>query len=219
MKQIDILMKCPLFKGMQEFEIHNILNCFHPKIVNCSKDQTIFFIGDSVNSVGIVLSGVVQISKENIYGDKTILTEVTQSDLFAETFVCAGISEIPVNVTAMSDCIVLFINFKKMITECENACVFHTKLIENMMRIIAYKNLLLNQKLEVVSGRTIREKLEAYFNQQRQKQNACTFHIPFSRQELADYLCVDRSALSRELCKMRDEGVIAFEKNRFSVLF
>lgn len=215
----EILKKCSLFQNMKEEEISNILNCFRPKTVKYQKDQTIFFTGDTVRSIGIVLSGVIQISKENIYGNKTILTSLSQSDLFAETFVCAGVSEIPVNVTATTDCTVLFLDFHRVITSCANVCEFHQKLIENMLRIVANKNLFLNQKLEVVSGRTIREKLEAYFNQQIQIHHSSTFLIPFSRQELADYLCVDRSALSRELCKMRDEELISFEKNKFTVLF
>ncbi len=131
---------------------------------------------------------------------------------------CAGIQTSPVNVDASSDCEVMFVDFKRMITSCNNACSFHAKLIENMLRLVANKNMFLSQKNEFLSCRSIREKLMSYLYFEMKRMGSKSFDTTFSRQELADYLCVDRSAMSRELCKMRDEGIIKFEKSKLIIL-
>jgi CRP-like cAMP-binding protein len=129
---------------------------------------------------------------------------------------CAGIDRSPVTVQAAEDVEILFIDYKKIITTCPSACPFHARLIENMLKLVAKKNLMLNQKLEILSKRTTREKLLCFFDTQRGSSQR--FTIPFNREELARYLCVDRSAMSNELCKMRDDGIIRFRKNVFDVL-
>ena len=172
--------------------------------------------GDAVNFVGMILSGSVQIIKEDPDGRVAILTELSISDIFGEVFACAGISHSPVTIQASEDSEILFIDYNKIITSCSSACPFHARLIENMLKLIAVKNLLLNQKIEILSKRTTKEKLLCYFDLQRGA--ARKFNIPFNREELARYLCVDRSAMSNELCKMRDEGLIRFIKNTFEIL-
>jgi CRP-like cAMP-binding protein len=164
----------------------------------------------------MVLSGSARVIKEDENGNVMILTELAASELFGEAFACAGIEQSPVTVLAAEDSEILCIDYKKITSSCSSACGFHSKLIENMLKIIAEKNLLLNQKIEILSKRTTREKLLAFFDAQRGA--AKKFSIPYNREELAHYLCVDRSAMSGELCKMRDEGLLKFHKNKFEIL-
>ena len=193
-----------------------MLSCLSAKTVRYKKGSVILLSGDAVNFVGLILSGSVQIIKEDVDGHIAILTELGVSGIFGEVFACAGISHSPVTVQSSEDSEVLFIDYKKVTTSCPSACPFHAALIKNMLQLIAVKNLLLNQKIEILSKRTTREKLFCYFDLHRGATNK--FSIPFNREELAHYLCVDRSAMSNELCKMRDEGLIRFNKNTFEIL-
>lgn len=174
--------------------------------------------GDAVAEVGVLLMGKIQIVQEDIFGNRTIIDQLTAGHLFAETFICAGIKKSPVTVLTITECEILLIKFRQIITTCSSACEFHTKLIENMLQILARKNMILNQKNKFLSQRSTREKIRAYFMHMIAQQGKFNFDIPFSRSELADYLCVDRSALSRELGKLQDEGKIKFHKNAFEVL-
>lgn len=159
----------------------------------------------------------VQVVKLDYLGNRNILTELSTSEIFAETLACVGVKSSPVSVLSVTASEILFIDYSKIITACTSACVFHAKLIENMLRLIAAKNLLLNQKIELISKRTTREKLLTYFAFQAEKAGNKSFTIPFTRAETADFLCVDRSAMSRELCKLRDEGLLQFSKNSFTL--
>lgn len=206
----------PLFQGIAFSDFEQIIHCLSANKASYKKDDVLLLSGDTVNFVGLILSGSVQIIKEDADGRITIITELGVSELFGEVFACAGISQSPVTVLATENAEILLMDYKRIITSCSNACPFHTKLIENMLRILACKNLILNQKNEILSKRTTREKLLAFFNTQRGL--AKKFTIPYNREELAHYLCVDRSAMSNELCKMRDEGLIKFKKNEFEIL-
>ncbi len=216
-KYFKVLEKVPLFKGVEK-ELDAVLSCLLSSVKAYKKDSIIFLAGEPIHAIGIILSGSAKIIKEGIDGNVNILTELVPGDTFGEAFVCASMPKIFVTVQAQHNCEVLFINYKKMITPCAAACDFHTKLIENMMKIIAMKNIVLNQKIEIMSKRSIREKLLCYFEIQRETGNSNQFTIPFNRMELAEFICVDRSAMSRELSKMRDEGLIEFEKNFFKLL-
>ena len=216
MKKIfEIAKHNPLWNGIGFTDFESVLNCLSAKIAEYKKDDVILLSGNSVNFVGMVLSGSVQVIKEDIDGRITILTVLGVSELFGEVFACAGVMQSPVTVLATEDTEVLLMDYKKIISSCSAVCPFHAKLIENMLRIMAYKNLILNQKIEILSKRTTREKLLTFFEIQRGI--AKKFTIPYSREELAHYLCVDRSAMSNELCKMRDEGLIKFHKSTFEI--
>ena len=206
-----------LFQGISFSDFERILNCMSTKTAGYKKNDVIMLSGETVDFVGLVLSGAVQIIKEDMEGRIAILTELGVSELFGEVFVCAGITQSPVTVLATENTEVLLMNYKKIITTCTTACPFHARLIENMLKLIAFKNLVLSQKNEILSKRTTREKLIAFFDIQRGA--AKKFTIPYNREELAYYLCVDRSAMSNELCKMRDEGLIKFQKSAFEILF
>jgi len=216
-KYIDVLKTVSLFEGIEESMLEPMLACLGSTVGNFKKHDIIFLTESEISSVGIVLSGSVQIVKEDILGNRMILAQFHEGELFGESLACAGLKKSPVTVLAASGCEILFIQFKKIVTVCSSVCNFHTTLIENMLRIIANKNILLNNKIDIIFQKTTREKLLAYFMTQIKKSGSKSFEIPFSRDELADYLCVNRSAMSRELGKMRDEGLLKFNKNKFEL--
>jgi CRP-like cAMP-binding protein len=193
-----------------------MFDCLSARKKFYQKGEIILLSGNTVNFVGLVLSGSVQIIKDDDDGRVNIIAELGASELFGETFACAGIDHSPVTVIAAENSEILLMNYRKIITTCKSSCSFHAKLIENMLNLIARKNLMLNQKIEVLSHRSTREKLLCFFNLHRGA--AKRFTIPFNREELAQYICVDRSAMSAELSRMRDEGLIKFDKNDFEML-
>ena len=205
-----------LFRGIAFSDFESMLNCLSAKTSRYEKDEVILMSGNTINFVGLILSGSVRIIKEDIDGHIDILADLGVSEVFGETFACAGISQSPVTIQASDDTEIMFIDYKRIITSCTAACPFHAKLIENMLSLVAAKNLMLNQKIDILSKRTTREKLMCFFDTQRGV--AKKFTIPFNRDEMAHYLCVDRSAMSNELCKMRDAGMIKFKRNEFEIL-
>jgi len=215
-KTFEIVKSNPLFQGIAFSDFGKMLSCLSAKPECYGKDEIIVISGDMINFVGLVLSGRVQVIKEDLEGRVTILAELLVSDIFGEAFACAGVSHSPVTIKAAEDTEILILEYKRAITSCSAACAFHSRLIENMLKLLASKNLMLNQKIEVLSKRTTRDKLMCYFDAQRGP--AKRFTIPFNREELAQYLCVDRSAMSNELCKMRDAGLIRFDRNTFEIL-
>lgn len=214
----EILKSVSLFDGIKEEDYPSLLTCLSAKVKHYDKNQIVFMKGDDAEKVGIVLSGQAQVVKEDYYGNRSLLTNLEKGMLFGETFVCADIKKLPVSVITTSESNILFIDYIKLSTSCTNACSFHNRMIQNMLKILAMKNLMLNQKIEFISRRTTKEKLLAYLSLEAEKAGGSQFTIPFNRQELADYLSVDRSAMSAELCKLRDEGIIRFHKNEFELL-
>lgn len=217
-KYYDILKKVAIFENIDENQLDNLLECLGSRIQEYAKNDVIFMTDSRISSVGIVLSGSAQIIKEDVMGNRTLVTELSEGDIFGEAYACANVSRIPVSVLTTTGCEVLFIQFSRIVTTCTSACSFHSTLIKNMLQLIAQKNIFLNNRMDILSQRTTREKLAAYFTMQIKKTGKNKFKIPFSRDELADFLCVNRSALSRELCNMRDENILSFNKNEFEIL-
>lgn len=217
-KYLKQLQNNELFNNFNLNDLESILNCLSAKVNYYKKKDLIIQQGTHIHYVGIVLSGGIQIIKEDIEGNINILSHLGINDIFAEAFAYADIYECPITVQATDNCEIMFIDCKRIIKTCNNACVFHWNLIENMLSMIARKNIMLNQKMEILSKRTTREKLLAFFNTQVQMNHSKKFSIPYNREGLAFYLCVDRSALSRELSNMRDEGLLKFNKNEFEIL-
>jgi len=206
----------PLFQEIAFSEFEPMLNCLSLKMSAYNKGDIILLSGDSINFVGLILSGSIKIMREDMNGNTTILTKLGVSEIFGEVFACAEIFHSPVTVQAVEETEVLFMDYTKIFTSCSNACGFHTRLIKNMLKLMAQKNLILNQKIEILSKRTTRDKLLCFFDFQRGAANR--FILPFNREEMANYLCVDRSAMSNELCKMRDEGLLKFNRNEFEIM-
>jgi CRP-like cAMP-binding protein len=207
----------PLFEGITPKELQTLLSCVGMSAKSVKKGKTVIAQGARIESLGIVVSGRVQVSRNDYDGNRVIMADIGPSQVFAESFVCAGIERSPVTVVASEDASILFLPFARLMTSCESACGFHRRLIVNLVGLLARKNLFLNSRLDIIARRTTREKVLAFLDLESRKAGALEFDIPFSRNELADYLAVDRSALSRELGAMRDEGLIAFTKARFSL--
>lgn len=204
-----------LFEGIPAAELEAILGCLGVRDRRFSRGEAIFREGDPVEMVAVVLAGSVQIVRTDTAGNRMILASFGTGEVFGESIVCAGLARSPVSVFAVEDASVLFIPFRRLIRPCGKTCAGHYRLVENMLKLVAGKNLILNNKIEISGKRSIREKVLAYLALERKKAGSSEFAIPFSRTELADFLCADRSALSRELSRMRDEGLIGFEGRRF----
>ncbi|MCI5739562.1 MAG: Crp/Fnr family transcriptional regulator [Ruminococcus sp.] len=178
----------------------------------------IFTEGEKVRYIGVVLHGSVQISRTDYFGNRSILATVETAELFGESFACAEVAAIPICAEAQTDTTVLLLEFQKLADTNAPICGLHGKLIFNLLKITASKNLLLHQKLEITAKRTTKEKLMAYLLLQAKKADSRCFTVPFDRQALADYLEVDRSGLSVEIGKLRRAGVLKCTKNRFELL-
>lgn len=209
--------KSRIFDGILSADLETMLGCIGYHIGSYKKGEIIAFEAENIRHVGIVLSGAVDMVKEDLWGNRTMLVRMRKDEIFGETFVCGEDNMSVVTFTVAEDAQVLFLPFDRVMNSCTNTCVFHHQLIENMVRVIAMKNLELMRKVEVVSKKNLREKILAYLSQQAQLHDSRYFEIPLGRLELADYLCADRSALTRELSKMRDEGLIDYDKNMFRV--
>ena len=214
----DVLKTVKLFKGIEEANIQPLLSCLCAKSVRFEKGQTVFFSGESIEQFGIVLSGQVQVVQDDYYGKRSILAKIDTGSLFGESFACAEIKTLPVSVITTTESELLFIDCHRLAVPCAKACGFHSKLIQNMLSIVSMKNILLTQKIEYTSKHTTREKLLAYLSAEAKNGGSGRFCIPFNRQELADYLSVDRSAMSAELSKLRNDGLLNFHKNQFELL-
>ncbi len=216
-KHFEIINQCPLFRGITDSDLSTLLKCLSASERRYVKGDIVFMTGEPVTSVGIVLSGGVHVVQEDFWGNRTILANVRPSGLFGEAHSCAGTEKLPISVIAVENSTVLLIDFKRIITSCPSACSFHTGLILNMLRIMAKKNVFLTQKMEHITRKSTREKLLSYLSAEAQERGTSKFEIPFNRQELADYLAVDRSAMSNELSKMQNEGLLSYERNRFNL--
>lgn len=217
-KYFDSLRLCPLFHNINDENLLAMLACLGAQIHHYEKGQCIIEEGEPAAYVGIVLSGSAQIVRVDYYGNRSIVTNIEQSHLFGESFACAEVKAIPVSVIASETCDIMLIDCHRITQSCSNACEFHNQIIFNLMKVVAVKNLIFNQKIEVTSKRTTREKLMTYLHIQAKQQKSNQFTIPFDRQELADFLEVDRSGLSAEISKLRNSGVIACRKNQFTLL-
>ena len=211
-------LNAPLFAGIKREDMGAMLHCIGYHISSFSRGEIIAFEGDHLKHIGIVLSGRVDMVKEDLWGNKTMLLRMGRNEIFGETFACGDDSLSTVTFLVSEDASVMFMPFSRVMHSCTMACGFHHRLIENMVRVIAGKNRELMQKVDVVSKRTIREKLLAYLSIQAQQQRQRYFEIPLGRVELAEYLCVDRSALTRELAKMKEDGLIDYDRNHFRIL-
>lgn len=213
-----VLMECPLFEGIRQEDLGTMLACLGARVSAVKKNHMIFREGDPANYVGIVLTGSAQIIKEDFYGNRSIVAHVEPGELFGESFACSDVTALPVSVVAAQDCTFMRIDSRRITVSCSNACSFHSRLILNLLKVMAAKNLAFNQKLEITSRRTTREKLMAYLMSQAKLHGSPSFTIPYDRQALADYLGAERSAMSVELSKLRKDGILECRKNHFTLL-
>jgi len=208
----------PLFEGIQPKDMEAMLGCIGYHIGTFRKGDIVAFEEENIKHIGILLSGSVDMIKEDLWGNKTMLVRMRKDELFGETFACGEDNQSMVTFVVSENAKILFMPFDRVMHSCTMACMFHHQLIENMVHIIANKNRDLMRKVEVISKKTLREKILTYLSIQAQQQDSRYFEIPLGRVELAEYLCADRSALTRELAKMKAERLIDYDKNCFRIL-
>ena len=211
------LSKIPIFQGIEEPEIASLLQCLQATERTYQKGETILSEGSVTENMGIVLSGMALISCGDIWGNTSVLGHVTPGSVFAEVYACIPGEPLLITVSAAEDTTVLFMNVGRILSTCTNACPFHTRLARNLLTVCAHKSLQLSQRILHTSSKSIRGRLMSYFSQCAKQAGNSTFQIPYNRQQLADYLGVDRSAMCHELSKMQKEGLISYEKNLFSL--
>ena len=212
---LSILQSSGLFSGISENELSAMLSCLDAKKEDFPKGAFVLCTGDTIESIGIVISGNVLIIQEDIWGNRNILSKAVPGQTFATAFACASGSRLNASVIAETPVTAIFMNIKRVLNICPAACEHHSRIIRNILNELAENNLRLNEKLTHMGQRTTRAKLMSYFSAEAQRLGTYEFDIPFSRQQLADYLAVERSGLSLELGKMRSDGLIDFQRNHF----
>lgn len=212
------LKKCALFRRIAESDFKSLLTCMDAQVKSFHAEDYIFFAGDEINHVGIVLTGLIEIMKENLAGNKHIVAFLEPSDMFAEGIVCTVRRISPVTVRVKEDAKVLLIPYERVIKSCGNSCNFHINLIQNMMVVLGEKNIALNRKLELLTLKGMREKIASYLMNEANERGSSMFQILLNRTELADYLNVSRTSMCRELARMKDEGLIDFYGNSFKLI-
>ena len=202
-----ILYETDLFGGIEEEDLASMLACLHTREARYRKGELIFQEGDVIQEAGIV--------QDDFWGNRHIVSAVPAGSMFGEAYACLGNEKLRVDVRAETDCHVLFLNLQKAMHVCKNTCPFHQRLVKNILYAIAGKNLDLAAKIQHTSRRSIREKVLSYLSEESRKTGSSYFSVPFTRQQMADFLAVDRSALSKELSRMQQDGLIEYERNQF----
>ena len=212
---VPVLKRTKLFDGVDEGDIVSMLSCLGARLRTYRKGEYVLRQGEPLSDILVLAEGSLHIQRDDYWGNRSILGHIGVGEIFGEAYAAPESGTLLNDVIAMEDSSVFFFDVKRVITTCSSACRFHTLVVQNLFFAISEKNRNLVQKLDYISRRTTREKLISYLSEEAKKQNSAYFTIPFNRQQLADYLSVDRSAMSTELGKLRDEGLLEFEKNRF----
>lgn len=215
---ISVLKNTKLFSGAGENEISTMLSCLGAKLNRYKKGEYVFRAGEYVHNITVLVEGSLHIQKDDYWGNRTIINIITPGEMFGEAYVSPDSGALLNDVIAIEDSAVMFFDVQQILTMCPSACKFHTLALKNLFFAISEKNRRLVTKLGHISNRTTREKLLSYLSDEAKRNKSASFSIPFNRQQLADFLSVDRSAMSNELSKMRNEGLIKFDKNQFTLL-
>ncbi|MBE6901611.1 MAG: Crp/Fnr family transcriptional regulator [Ruminococcaceae bacterium] len=217
-KYIPTLKNTRLFAGVGESEISAMLSCLQAGLRTYKKGENVLRQGEHLDNIPVLVEGKLHIQCDDYWGNRSIINVVNVGEMFGEAYAAPDSGTLMNDVLAVEDCAVIFFDVKRVVTVCPTACRFHSMVVQNLFFAISEKNRRLVRKLSHMSRRTTREKLLAYLSEEAKQHGSSEFTIPFNRQQLADYLSVDRSAMSNELCKLRDEGLIRFEKSRFVLL-
>lgn len=215
---INEIKKSGIFQGISKDDLKCLISCIGIQIRKYKKGEFISIESDEVKWINVVISGTVYMIKEDIWGNETLLAVIKDSQIFGETFASSENPVSSVTFCAARETDVLLIPFHRIMHTCTTACVFHHRVIENMVLLISEKNKLLMEKLEIISQKSLRKKLLLFLSIQSRVQGCREFTVDMGRSELANYLCVDRSALSRELSAMKHDGIIDYRKNSFKLL-
>jgi len=214
---LHVLESVSLFRDINPVELEAMLNCISAEMKSVGKGSIILLAGDAPRQVGVVLCGQLHVIREDHDGNRSLIAVLAPGDVFAEALCCAGVSESPVTVMADLDSTVVLMNFERIMHICSSTCSFHRDLIKNMLKLIAAKNLQMQSHMEILSLKSIRARVMRYIESLERNQGREVV-IPLNREELANYLCVERSALSHELMRMKKDGLIEYKKNRFTLI-
>ena len=217
-KYIEILKRTQLFFFVFDTEISPMLNCLQAKLLTFQKGDYVFREGERIDNITVLVKGKLLVQHDDFWGNRNIVNVIRVGEMFGEAYVAPESGSLLNDVIAEEDSAVIFFDVRRILTVCSTACRFHSMVIQNLFFAISEKNRKLMQKIGHMSKRSTRAKLLSYLSEEAKRQNSSHFTIPFTRQQLADFLCVDRSAMSNELCKMRDEGLLQFAKNQFILL-
>ena len=215
---IDVLKNSVLFSDVSEGEIGQMMGCLTPRQQTYKEGSIIFANGDRITEMGFVLEGSVNVVREDFWGNRSIISHIEKGGFFGEVYAASESRLIDTTVYAAEDATILFLNVHRLTFSCDESCMCHRRLINNFVKVLTQKNIMLMEKINDLSQRSTREKVLSFLSAQAEKAESPYFEIPFSRQEMADYLSVDRSALSKELSKMKAEKIIDFDKNSFRLL-
>ena len=216
-KYLSKIKNSPLFQDITEEELSRMLNCFGANIKTYTQGQAIIRQGDKVSKIYTILDGEVNIEKDSYWGRRIIVQKLYEYNNIALGLVASTSSESTISAISSKKTTVLSMNFSKCTTMCTNACHHHSALIQNMFKILSKENIELIEKIENISQKSIRDKLLTYLSNESIKHKSPVFEINFNRQELADYLNIDRSAMSFEMSKLKNEGIINYKKNKFAL--
>lgn len=216
-RYFDLLASSSLFTEIDRGELPALLGCLGSKKAQYSKNEIIFSAEQEITHIGLLLKGSAYIIQDDFWGNRTIVSPITAGETFGEAFAWGNVQALPVSIVAGEACDVLLMDYDKMAAPCKAVCAFHQQLIRNMLKTMAAKNVLLTKKIGHLTKRTTQEKVLSFLSAQAVEQQRDKFTIPFDRQGLADYLAVDRSALSTTLSKLQRQGVLSFHKNVFEL--
>ncbi len=212
-----ILHNCSYFEGIPEEKYPHVLRCLQARKKSFARDSTILNIGEPSRMAGVVLQGVVELSFYDENGSLVNVNHISDSGVFGAELACSRQNASPIQLCAVTDCQILFLNFSALLDPDASACPFRQRMSANLIRDFAHQTLFLNQKLRIMGQKRLRDKIKVYLQCQKITADG-TICVPFKRSELADFLYVDRSALSRELGRMREEGILSFQGQNICVL-
>lgn len=214
----DFLSKATLFNNLSQEEAECFLHCLNAKKVTLKRGEILFNYGDSVDKVVLVKKGILNVVFTDYFGARTILSSVSKYNLFGGGFAFSDVNSLPVSVEAGDNSEFYLLNKDKLINPCENCCVKHTEILKNMIKILAKRSSGLIERIKIISMRTTRQKVMALLTSYAIKSKSKKFDIPYDRQGMADFLCVDRASLSRELANLKEDEIIDYNKNHFVIL-
>ena len=214
----DTLLRVPLFRDIAPEDLSALLRCLGAGQRDFHKGDTILSEGTVTHHIGILLSGQALIQHSDAWGSNSLLGTVPPGGVFAESYACIPGQPLLISVTAVEDTQVLFLDITRVLSPCSSTCAFHTQLVRNLLSVCAEKSFQLSQRILHTASKSIRGRLMSYFSDCVKRAGSRSFQLPFGRQQLADYLGVDRSALCAELSKIQRDGLIRYRRNEIYVL-
>lgn len=211
------IMRSLLFDGLSRTDVESVLKCLRPEEVSFARGEVIYRASDRITKMGMLLSGAVRVETVDAWGGRTLLIMVEPGKTFAESNACAPVGPVGISFTADKESSVLMFDVHRIMRPCSMGCEIHRTVASNFTRLLALRNIELSRRVYITSARTIREKVQLYLSLQAHEHGAMTFEIPLNREQMANYLGVDRSALSAELSRMQKEGLIEYRMRRFTI--